>query len=315
MNNNGSIIINSNEINKTINYLSTSCANLEENMAGKLPGNFSVLADLDLYSNGISTIISQTNLVIDSHKTLISQITQHLESYASKETQLSSLLESGLGNYQSSSGSYSGDDIVSDDIMIDDVDSGKKIDASYLLENIPKLTDDEKRTMLYLLNVNKPEDTTLVSLLLDTSSSEKLYTTLKKIFKDTFQDSTNLTLEDYQKVQKILLDSICSGDILTQNLKTDSILSAKEYLLKISSENNINISDLLLENKYTKILQTALLNLYDGNEIGKYELSNDMINNFREYIDNLATYNNTTSEHLLTDKIDLVIGRVSWILE
>ncbi len=310
MNNNGSIIINSNEINKTINYLSTSCANLEENVAGKLPGNFSVLADLDLYSNGISTIISQTNLVIDRHKTLISQITQHLESYASKETQLSSLLESGLGNYQSSSGSYSGDDIVSDDIMIDDVDSGKKIDASYLLENIPKLTDDEKRTMLYLLNVNKPEDTTLVSLLLDTSSSEKLYTTLKKIFKDTFQDSTNLTLEDYQKVQKILLDSICSGDILTQNLKTDSILSAKEYLLKISSENNINISDLLLENEYTKILQTALLNLYDGNEIGKYELSNDMINNFREYIDNLATYNNTTSEHLLTDKIDLVIGRV-----
>ena len=295
--------------------MSTSCANLEENMAGKLPGNFSVLADLDLYSNGISTIISQTNLVIDSHKTLISQITQHLEGYASKETQLSSLLESGLGNYQSSSGSYSGDDIVSDDIMIDDVDSGKKIDASYLLENIPKLTDDEKRTMLYLLNVNKPEDTTLVSLLLDTSSSEKLYTTLKKIFKDTFQDSTNLTLEDYQKVQKILLDSICSGDILTQNLKTDSILSAKEYLLKISSENNINISDLLLENEYTKILQTALLNLYDGNEIGKYELSNDMINNFREYIDNLATYNNTTSEHLLTDKIDLVIGRVSWILE
>lgn len=303
----GTIIINSDIINTVITDLRSSYVNLESNLISKLPGNFSVLAELGFFSSGINAILSQTNKLVDLHKTLITQISQHLNDYATIEDELSTTLENGLENYSIKNNNYSGSAITSGNLTIDDVEQGTAINKQKLVEEIIKLTDEEKINLINLLYFYKSDDISVVDLLLDNTKSQQLYVVLNNIFGNTNENLSINSYEDSKIIQKILLESICNGTIENTELNTNSILIAKEYLKLIAKENNTDISNLLLNDEYKKTLQISLLNLYDGNNIGKYNLNSQYVDNVRKYIENIAEKNNTTVEDILVNKIDIIL--------
>lgn len=305
MNGNGSIVINSEEVNSALTLLSSSLTNLEGSVLPKLPGNFNVLSELGLYSDGITQIIKGLNNVISSHKSLISQLSKHIDEYAQKEDQLANIFGNGASFYDGSSNSNSGSSTPSNTIEVDEVEQGKVIDAQALMESIPLMTESEKNKMLELLNINKDAATSIQDLLLDENKAILLYTVLQKIY--NCKEVSKENIEDYKKLQKVIIDEICKSEIAMPELKNDSILSAREYLVKISKENMLSVSDILFDSSNIDVLQFALLRLYDGNNITKYDLKQSEIDDFKSYINKVALANNMSGGELLTNHFDLII--------
>lgn len=303
----GKMVINSNEISSAVSLLSSSCSNLESNVSSLLPGNFTILSDLGLYSEGITSMISAINALADAHRSLISQINSHLNDLANKEDQLASALESGTGNYKNSGGSYGGEAVDVEEIVVDETEQGKGINTESLINTISLFNDYQVSQVLQLIDTYKKEGITLADMLFDTSLSSSLYVLLKNILGDTTNDLNNVTMDDYIKVQKTLLDVVFNSNVSISDLNTNSLISAKEYLKKISSENGVTVGELLLDSKYKNVLSDSLLNLYDGNEISKYGLSDSAINSFRNYVDNVASSNGISSENLIINNVSLLV--------
>ena len=89
--------------------------------------------------------------------------------------------------------------------------------------------------------------------------------------------------------------------------KFKNLILIQYYLNLIAKENDINLSSLLLDDKYKNVLQVSLLDLYDGNNIGKYNLDSEYVNKVRNYLTNVAEKNNIDIEDLLFNKIDLIL--------
>lgn len=308
MNSDGYIEIEVGEIDGLMNSLSKSYSILKDNCGGVLPGEFSLLSDIGLFTTGIEKIRKQVDLLSEKYQDLVTQIPQHIAEYVDDDNQYASLFDNGAsGNINYVGSGISSSNNFSESNMDSNESDGKKINSTYLIENIPKLSVQQNRQMLKILDINKPNGVTLSNLLFSSSLSKHLYVSLKKVFGDYSDDVTGVTDDDYKAVQKTIIKSIFSGKIDTQKLENDSILLAKEYLLKITKENNIDISDLLLEDSYNTILKKALVNLYNGQNIEKYNLSKDEVTSFRYYVDELAIKNKITAEVLFNDKFELII--------
>lgn len=305
--NNGIIKISSDLVNETIFDLRNSCVNLENNLINKLPGNFSTLTDLGFFSNGINIIMLQSNKIVDLHNTLITQISQHLNEYAIIEDELTSTLESGLGDYSIKNNDYNGNLIMTDDIAVNEINKGLSINTSNLIKKINNLTDEEKANIINLLSIYKNNDVSVAQLLTNNNNSEQLYVMLQNILGNNNSTLSANDIEEYNYVQKLFLEAISNSNAEIQELNTNSILIAKEYLNLIAKENDINLSSLLLDDKYKNVLQVSLLDLYDGNNIGKYNLDSEYVNKVRNYLTNVAEKNNIDIEDLLFNKIDLIL--------
>lgn len=305
--NNGIIKISSDLVNETIFDLRNSCVNLENNLINKLPGNFSTLTDLGFFSNGINIIMLQSNKIVDLHNTLITQISQHLNEYAIIEDELTSTLESGLGDYSIKNNDYNGNLIMTDDIAVNEINKGLSINTSNLIKKINNLTDEEKANIINLLSIYKNNDVSVAQLLTNNNNSEQLYVILQNILGNNNSTLSANDIEEYNYVQKLFLEAISNSNAEIQELNTNSILIAKEYLNLIAKENDINLSSLLLDDKYKNVLQVSLLDLYDGNNIGKYNLDSEYVNKVRNYLTNVAEKNNIDIEDLLFNKIDLIL--------
>lgn len=305
--NNGIIKISSDLVNETIFDLRNSCVNLENNLISKLPGNFSTLTDLGFFSNGINIIMLQSNKIVDLHNTLITQISQHLNEYAIIEDELTSTLESGLGDYSIKNNDYNGNLIMTDDIAVNEINKGLSINTSNLIKKINNLTDEEKANIINLLSIYKNNDVSVAQLLTNNNNSEQLYVILQNILGNNNSTLSANDIEEYNYVQKLFLEAISNSNAEIQELNTNSILIAKEYLNLIAKENDINLSSLLLDDKYKNVLQVSLLDLYDGNNIGKYNLDSEYVNKVRNYLTNVAEKNNIDIEDLLFNKIDLIL--------
>ncbi len=305
--NNGIIKISSDLVNETIFDLRNSCVNLENNLINKLPGNFSTLTDLGFFSNGINIIMLQSNKIVDLHNTLITQISQHLNEYAIIEDELTSTLESGLGDYSIKNNDYNGNLIMTDDIAVNEINKGLSINTSNLIKKINNLTGEEKANIINLLSIYKNNDVSVAQLLTNNNNSEQLYVMLQNILGNNNSTLSANDIEEYNYVQKLFLEAISNGNAEIQELNTNSILIAKEYLNLIAKENDINLSSLLLDDKYKNVLQVSLLDLYDGNNIGKYNLDSEYVNKVRNYLTNVAEKNNIDIEDLLFNKIDLIL--------
>lgn len=298
---NGKVAINTDIVNATLSYIVNSCAIVEGDISSKIPGNFQPLADLGLLPTSLTKIQEQIKLVVSVHKDLITQISSHLEDVAKTEDDLSNEFDSDTGRRDDSRNT---DSQEGSDTSFDEVEDGKQITADKLVEYIPNLDSDSKLLLIKLLDTNKKKETKLIDLLFNTSKSEELFVLLRQIFKDN-SELTNVSIEDYKKVQKILLDTILKENIPYKELTDNSILIAKEYLIDISKMNNIDTSDLILDSKYQNLLKTSLIKLYDGNDIEG--VSETVINNFRAYIDRVSKENNIKADELLTNNIGLIL--------
>ena len=98
---------------------------------------------------------------------------------------------------------------------------------------------------------------------------------------------------------------IFESEITNVKLNENSIISAKEYLVKISKENKIDVVDLVLDEKYQNTLRLSLYKLYKGE--GVSNISQQTIDDFRNYIDKVAKENNITVKQLFTSKFKLLL--------
>lgn len=301
------VSINSNEISGIIASLNSSCNSLESEVSSKVKNTFQVLSDLGLVSNGITKIQQQAKSIVDVERSILSTISKHLGDVIDNEKNLNSGFNSGY----SSNGSYSGGSVSTEtgtsgsgsaegsDIDVDQTDEGKKINVEGFSQLVNLLTDDEKKSLLELLKSKKDDETEYVDLLLDTSNSEELFKLLKSILTDVeFED---LSLEDTKEVQKILLNAVVNSNTEYVDLKDNSILVAKEYLLNISKEYQISVGDLVLDDRYANVLKTSLIKLYNGTVDSS--ITEIEIEKFREFVNLRAVKKGITSEELLENQM------------
>lgn len=301
----GKVSVNSEEVNNVLTYVVNSCGSLEENVSSKLPGSFSILSDLDLFSEGLTKLSKQVSDIISTHKSVISTITEHLSQLAESEEQLYTSFNNGIGNY-TGGGSYGGNPSGSNgsDTTVDSENDGKKIKADELIKCIQELDENSIISLIDLINVKKDDKTKLIDVLFDASKSETLFTVIKELLKDQPLDE-NISLEDYKKIQKSLLNKLMTSNYEIKGLSDNSILTAKEYLLSIAKNNNIAPEELIINNNYQETLKTSLMKLYDGD--GITNVKNEEIINFRGYIDKVASENNITVEDLFNKNIELIL--------
>lgn len=300
----GKVSVNSDVVNNALSYIVSSCGTLEGSVSSKLPGNFEVLAELDLFSSGLTKLSTQVKEIISTEKSIISTITEHLSQVAATEEDIYQGFTSGIGSYSGGSSGGSTGGSSGTDTTVDDENDGKKIKAEELMDDIKKLDANSLVELLNLINVKKDEKTQLIDVLFDASNSEKLFTIIKELLKDEQLDE-NISLEDYKKIQKALLNRLMTADFDIKGLTDDSILTAKEYLVSVAKENNISPEALIIDSQYRDTLKTSLMKLYDGDGISN--VKNEEVNAFRTYIDKVAKKNDVTVEDLFNKKIDLIV--------
>ena len=321
------ISINSEAASSVMTYVANSCTILQSDVKGKLSSSFEPLTSLGFLSEALSKIESQVDKLIESHNSIVAEISSHMQDVETQEDGLDNGYQSGTftGGYggTSSGGSTStwssdgspttstvDESFVEPQIteaaeyeLVEESD-GLKVNADEFNEMLSSIDGEYQTTLINLINSNKPSDVSLIDLLLDNSNSEELYKTLKDVFGDSL-DMSSFTLEDYEKVQKHLLNMIVKSDVSIPKLSDNTILAGKAYLAKVCSDNNIEPSDLFFDNKNKELLKTSLLEIYDGS-VGDV-MTDKEIKNFRYEVDVKAKKNNMSSEELIENHLDLLV--------
>jgi hypothetical protein len=307
-------------------YVANSCTILQSDVKGKLSSSFEPLTSLGFLSEALSKIESQVDKLIESHNSIVAEISSHMQVVEAQEDGLDNGYQSGTftGGYGGTSSGGSTSSWSSDGSPTSTVDEsyvepqiteaaeyelveesdGLKVNADEFIEMLSSIGGEYQTTLINLINSNKPSDVSLIDLLLDNSNSAALYKTLKDVFGDSL-DMSSFTLEDYEKVQKHLLNMIVKSDVSIPKLSDNTILAGKTYLVKVCSDNKIEPSDLFFNDKYKGLLKTSLLEIYDGS-VGD-AMTDKEIRNFRYEVDVKAKKNNMSSEELIENHLELLI--------
>ena len=287
----GKVSIDSDTLNSVVSGLNSAANALESDIAGKLPGAFEALSTAGLYSNGLSKIKEQAQYVATLQKNIASDVSSHLEGTVDTEEDLSNTFDTH-GNYDAGGGGGGGNNHNSGDNSDNDVDNGKKIKSDQLIANINAIDYDNVEKLVNFLNVNKEKDS-LVSLIFNFEKSQKLGNKILKAF--GYEEFSSITESEYKEIQKTLIDKLFAQENVPEKLQMNSLLTAKEYLVLVAKKNNINVSDLLVEDKHENVLQQALKDLYAGNVTG-YDVSQQTVSGFKNYIDGIASDNNIAAD-------------------
>ena len=298
----GQVTIKQDIATSVITVLTNACSSLESDVVSKLSSTVAPLVECGFIDSSLTKIKSQVETIASLEKQLIASVTSHME----QTNQTEDNLYNDFNNNSNNSG-YNGYNGINhndnDDVPIDQ-DDGKKVNADKLCAIIPTLDATSKINLFKVIKFYKDKDTNFIDLLLDTRYSEELYTLLKKAFGDAL-DLEEMSSEDIQKVQKVLLDTIMSKDVDISEFKENSILVAKEYLVKVCSRMNINPSNLFFDSEYRNTLKQALKNVYKGNVADT--MTAKEIEEFKAYIDKICLKNNTTAEELIDNRVEILL--------
>jgi len=297
----GNIQINSEEIMTSVGILDQSLSVLQGEMQPSIVSNFEALCETDLFSEGLSKITNQINSLIGSNENLMTKITVHSEEFAELEKELAKYAEEYESGYRGGSSGNSGSFSNVANIIVENINNGISVKTEDVMSSIPKLDEDSQIKLIKFLNTNKKSDTSIRALLFDASKSGLLLTMLKKFYGDTSGKLDATISNDSYTVQKELLKLLNNSNINTVELYDNTILVAKDYLSSIAKENSITLEELILDEKYNKILINSVKNLYDGNISQKYNVSAEVINSVRTTVDNIAKNNNVTAEEVITN--------------
>ncbi len=307
---NTQISINSEAAYNVMTYVANSSSILEGDVSGKLSSGFDALTSLGFLDNSLSKVQSQVKSLIDAHKSIISEIASHISSVQEQEDDLQSGYQNrtyGGGYSGGSNGGSGGEAATPEDTSsfeLQQEDDGLQISADELCEMLDLIDDEHKENFINLIKTSKDSDVSLIELLLDNKNSKKLYKVLKKIFGDKL-NIDEMTLEDYEKVQKKIVNMIVNSEVDIPALSEKTVLAGKDYLSKVCKDNNINPSDLFFDDRYKHTLKKSIQDIYDGNIHDT--MSEGEVNNFRAHLDTLADSNNITVEDLIENHIDLVV--------
>lgn len=305
---NGDVLINSEEISSVVSVINTISTTLESDIGSSITSNFTALTNAGLFATGISNLSQVVTALASSYKQLASVISTHTQDIAETEQQLSNAAQSNSGTYSkrgssggssggSSSSSSGGSNGSTPETNVPNVDDGKPINSSELINKIENITDDSCVELVNFLNINKDKNLAINKLLFDKTNALKLVNLLKQYYGYT-ADQNMFSIEDATLIQKALIAQMFDSNTLPQNITNNTILVAKEYLKSIAKENNIKVEDLLLDDENTLILATSLMDVYDGNGLSEHNVSSEEVVAIREYMDKIAESYDSSVEEL-----------------
>lgn len=294
---NGEIEINSEEIYATSSIIKETSTTLEA-MLPIVTGSFSVLEELGFFSEGLSKISKQIQSLMAANEMIDSRLISHIEDIQAMEQSLFNLASSssGSGSYYGRYTGSSGGSAQGSNVSTDNVNKGTQVNDEQINKSITEMDSPKETEFLSFVEINKG-DASLSELFLDPSKSGLLLKLLKKFYGDTSDNLSDAASDNSYTIQKDLLEKILNNDgAILSKLKEDSILVAKEYLNSVAKENNVKVSELILNDKNSEIYKKSLLALHDGNEISKYNLKESDVMSFRSYLDKKAEEGKTSVE-------------------
>ena len=151
------------------------------------------------------------------------------------------------------------------------------------------------------LNINKGEYS-INDILLSDVGSGILLCLLKKYYGDTTINIDTEISEESFNIQKLFLEKVLNNESIVDNIKFNDnvIFIAKKYFVSIAKNNNISISELLLDEKYEDLLLSSINKLYLGENLSEYDISDNTISMVREFVDKVAEDNGVTTEKVLS---------------
>ena len=297
---NGEIEINSEEIYATSSIIKETSTTLEA-MLPIVTGSFSVLEELGFFSEGLSKISKQIQSLMAANEMIDSRLISHIEDIQAMEQNLLNLASSssGGGSYYGRYTGSSGGRAQGSNVSTDNVNKGTQVNDEQINKSITEMDSPKETEFLSFVEINKG-DASLSELFLDPSKSGLLLKLLKKFYGDTSDNLSDAASDNSYTIQKDLLEKILNNDgAILSKLKEDSILVAKEYLNSVAKENNVKVSELILNDKNSEIYKKSLLALYDGNEISKYNLKESDVMSYRIYLDKKAEEGKTSVEYYI----------------
>lgn len=288
---------NSEELQEAQSIIQESERILQSDILTHFDYDFEVLKELDLFSEGLNKLKDQGETLIKNHDTFFSSLKEHDSDLTSFEDLQASQVSSYIDGERSSSKYSGGSKKSHKKIKTDETIEGTEIKDSDLKELLDNMSYEDKQVFLKSVLGDNPE--AITALLTNEDNSSVLTYLLKKVLNDNGAEIGEVPTEYEKEIQKQLLESILTTDTQeTYNFGTDTFLQGLPYLTQIAKQNNIDVSTMILDDKYNGILREAIKDIYDGNV--DTNLTEEQINGVKSYIDSISQTSNIPVDTLLS---------------
>jgi hypothetical protein len=297
----GKISISSSDVEETISLLKGSLEDIETNTSSYVNDNYGVLEELGLVDTGVATVKRQINDIVKSQTKVIKDLNDHLESYYETENEIVNFIN-GFDNAKEQAKVV---DVKSDyeNVEIENVEEGKNISKTDLVKFIKSLNPDVEKILLKNLEKNaKIFDTTVEELIFNPKKAGLLCEILKKLCGDTNLEIDVSNSIKAKNVQKSLLLKIATTSLeIVNGVLWASLAGSLPYMKSFAKKKNKKVDDLVYKQESREELLEGVRDLYVGKGTDDYTPTRQEIDSFRNYINNVADYNKTSPEQLLSN--------------
>lgn len=313
----GQIVFNSEEVLSAVNILNESAQVLMTNVKTALGSDFTVLSELGFLSDGLTKLTSQVDSLIQSHDNFMKKLVSHdlnlqelessLEQYVSAELGSTATSDTYSNNYSSdysggSSNYYSGGSTSYNNVNVSDVNEGTAISDSVLVEQLPNIDYTTQTQVLKSLATSGSQENLVSRLLLNPENSGVLVMLLKEMFGANVDGESAEMTDTSTQIQKILLETFSKNEEnLFASLEEKTILTGIKYFNKIAKDNNITVSELLLNEKYDSVFLKAVSNIYNNQDLTTCGITTEETAIVKTYLDDLAKTLNVDVNTILSD--------------
>ena len=300
-NNGEKINISTDDVMNVITILDGTLNIIENSMLASLSKDFDVLVSLDLFSEGLAKLKSQIEALKQSNENLMTKITLHADEISELEESIAKQIQQEIIGAAAASGGSGSYYSFIESVEVSDVNNNVSISNSNVSESINSITDVEVESIMSFLNINKGEYS-INDILLSDVGSGILLCLLKKYYGDTTINIDTEISEESFNIQKLFLEKVLNNESIVDNIKFNDnvIFIAKKYFVSIAKNNNISISELILDEKYENLLLNSINKLYLGENLSEYDISDNTISMVREFVDKVAEDNGVTTEKVLS---------------
>ena len=296
----GQVIYNSNEISSIVSKIESSNNTIQNEVKPLISNRFSVLRELDLFSDGLDLLEKEASNAFYLNSNLISVLNVHDADMNEMETKHNSLFDAIADNSEDTNEViYSGEKVSIDEIVLNKINDGKVILTEYVKEVIPSFSYDRK---LEILKSVLNDDPSSLSILTDEAEADILIYQLKNILNEDYSiELSKLTKKEEKEIQKSFFESITDNDTnIFDELGTDSFLGGLPYFEQMAKKKDMTASDIIFNKDNSELFTELINNICNDEEIGV--LTDEQVTSVKNYIKNLSETNNIEMSELLVDK-------------
>lgn len=295
---NNSVSVDSNVLETIISNVNSDSESLKE-ISTSLESDFQALTECGLFENCLNSLKEEAKNIDSAYSVLVSSLKSHIDDYNDIENQLKNVANNYRSYYTPTGGSPTGSTITGPTDTVPTVDDSTPVDPEKMDDKIPKLDINSIKSMISFISLVKDNKKSIVDILFDESNANYLCTLLQKFY--LTYGNTKVEYNDASSVQKAFLKTILNTDQELPKILTEhSLLKFKTYLKKIAKDNNIDVYDLVMDDKYKDILKESLNKLYNK-EVEDSSFDDNYKEEFIALIDTKAKEKNVDKEKLFED--------------